>query len=96
MGLCWRIDFDAETQDRLRSHVHGKGDLSSNSLELLAMVVPAMAIAVEAKAAPQSISESTLLKSNKWSIDPGGGANQGWAHCDANTGLPTVALHIFW
>ena len=55
------MDFNYDTQDRLRSHVQGRDNLSIDVLELLAMVVTAWAFTVKAKAAPQYAGESILM-----------------------------------
>ena len=61
------MDFDYNTQDRLRSYVQGRDDLSFNVLELLAMVVTAWAFTVEAKSAPQYAGESILMRGDNMS-----------------------------
>ena len=66
-GLWWRINFDEDTQNRLRSHVQGRDDLSINVLELLAMVVTAWAFTVEARVAPQYVGESILMRGDNMS-----------------------------
>ena len=84
-GLCWRIEFDDDTGNRLRAHVQGRDDLSINVLELLAMVVTAWAF-TDAKEAPRYVGESILTRVDNMSAVhwvnrcSGGDANHGRAH----------------
>ena len=66
-GLWWRIYFDDDTRNRLRAHVQGRADLSTNVLELLAMIVTAWALPVDAKVAPQYVGESILMREDNTS-----------------------------
>lgn len=66
--LWWRIDFDADTQDRVRSHVQGIYDMSSDRLEFLAMVVTAWAFTAAVKAAPQYVGDSILVRGDNMSV----------------------------
>ena len=66
-GRWWRMDFDYDTQDRLRSHVQGRDDLPISVLDLLAMVVTAWAFTVEAKSAPQYAGVSIIRRGDNMS-----------------------------
>ena len=61
------MDFNYDTQDRLRAHMQGRDDSSINVLELLAMVVTAWAFTVEAKSAPQYAGESIPVRGDNMS-----------------------------
>jgi len=51
-GKWWRIDFTPYDQSHLRAHVKERDDLSINVFELLAMVVTAWALTVNAGETP--------------------------------------------
>lgn len=66
IGLCWTIVFDADKQDRLRSHMQG--------IYCLFIIVGisgqgghGMGVYCKAKAAPQIIAESMLTRGNNMS-----------------------------
>ena len=66
-GRWWRIDLDSNTRSCLRNRVQQWDDLSTNVLELLAMVVTARAFTVHAKGVPRHVGERIIIRGDNMS-----------------------------